>query len=161
MVTDLQFTITTIATGLHTVRIPIKQGTSIPNRDLGMRRRISIADRKANSAITRKRAVRRRITARAARASPTMANSRKKDDRSCTTVSGPPSYELTLTANDSCFAPARSMYMYQAAIPEELSFAKGDILAVLRLQDDGWWEAEIVGKRARPGLVPSNYLVNC
>ncbi|KAH0541402.1 hypothetical protein FGG08_004092 [Glutinoglossum americanum] len=38
---------------------------------------------------------------------------------------------------------ARAMYMYQAAIPEELSFAKGDILAVSRLQDDGWWEAEV------------------
>lgn len=57
--------------------------------------------------------------------------------------------------------PARAMYMYQAAIPEELSFAKGDILAVLRLQDDGWWEAEIVGKNGRAGLVPSNYLKNC
>jgi hypothetical protein len=34
------------------------------------------------------------------------------------------------------------MYTYSAAIPEELTFAKGDILAVLRLQDDGWWEAE-------------------
>ncbi|KAJ8606130.1 hypothetical protein MRB53_041206 [Persea americana] len=57
--------------------------------------------------------------------------------------------------------PARAMYMYQAAIPEELSFAKGDTLAVLRLQDDGWWEAEVVGKRGRPGLVPSNYLAAC
>ncbi len=56
---------------------------------------------------------------------------------------------------------ARALYMYQAAIPEELSFAKGDVLAVLRLQDDGWWEAELAGKRVRPGLVPSNYLVNC
>ncbi|KAH0563378.1 hypothetical protein GP486_002052 [Trichoglossum hirsutum] len=56
---------------------------------------------------------------------------------------------------------SRAMYMYQAAIPEELSFAKGDILAILRLQDDGWWEAEIVGKRTRPGLVPSNYLQDC
>jgi hypothetical protein len=56
---------------------------------------------------------------------------------------------------------ARAMYMYQAAIPEELSFAKGDILAVLRLQDDGWWEAEVTGKNGRPGLVPSNYLQNC
>jgi hypothetical protein len=54
------------------------------------------------------------------------------------------------------------MYMYQAAIPEELSFGKGDILAVLRLQDDGWWEAEVVGRTGgRPGLVPSNYLKNC
>ncbi|KAI9709695.1 MAG: hypothetical protein M1820_003097 [Bogoriella megaspora] len=53
---------------------------------------------------------------------------------------------------------SRAMYMYQAAIPEELSFAKGDILAVLRHQDDGWWEAEVTGKGGRVGLVPSNYL---
>lgn len=48
--------------------------------------------------------------------------------------------------------------MYNAAIPEELSFAKGDVLAVIRLQDDGWWEAEHPVSRKR-GLVPSNYLV--
>lgn len=53
------------------------------------------------------------------------------------------------------------MYHYQAAIPEELGFAKGDILAVLRQQDDGWWEAEVVGSNGRPGLVPSNYLQVC
>lgn len=56
---------------------------------------------------------------------------------------------------------ARALYMYRAAIPEELSFAKGDVLAVLRLQDDGWWEAEVTGKKSRPGLVPSNYLQPC
>lgn len=58
---------------------------------------------------------------------------------------------LTLSA-------ARALYLYRAAIPEELSFAKGDILAVTRFQDDGWWEAEVSGKGGRPGLVPSNYL---
>ncbi|KAI6783479.1 uncharacterized protein J7T54_005508 [Emericellopsis cladophorae] len=31
---------------------------------------------------------------------------------------------------------ARAMYMYQAAIPEELGFNKGDYLAILRHQDD-------------------------
>jgi hypothetical protein len=56
---------------------------------------------------------------------------------------------------------ARAMYSYAAQIPEELGFQKGDILAVLRLQDDGWWEAEAVGKQGRPGLVPSNYLQAC
>ncbi|KAI4134857.1 MAG: hypothetical protein LQ347_001181 [Umbilicaria vellea] len=56
---------------------------------------------------------------------------------------------------------ARALYMYHAAIPEELSFAKGDVLAVLRQQDDGWWEAEVTGKKGRPGLVPSNYLQQC
>ncbi|KAF2145080.1 uncharacterized protein K452DRAFT_324848 [Aplosporella prunicola CBS 121167] len=56
---------------------------------------------------------------------------------------------------------SRAMYMYQAQIPEELSFAKGDILAITREQDDGWWEAEVAGKPGRVGLVPSNYLQNC
>ncbi|KAK6442649.1 formin-binding protein [Oleoguttula sp. CCFEE 5521] len=57
---------------------------------------------------------------------------------------------------------SRAMYTYPAAIPEELSFTKGDVLAVLRLQDDGWWEAEVVGgKGGRAGLVPSNYLKGC
>ncbi|EEP82492.1 conserved hypothetical protein [Uncinocarpus reesii 1704] len=56
---------------------------------------------------------------------------------------------------------ARAMYSYTAAIPEELGFTKGDILAVLRHQDDGWWEAEITGSPTHPGLVPSNYLQRC
>ena len=53
---------------------------------------------------------------------------------------------------------ARAMYAYQAMIPEELSFQKGDTMAVLRVQDDGWWEAEVVGQMGGWGLVPSNYL---
>lgn len=53
---------------------------------------------------------------------------------------------------------ARAMYSYAAAIPEELGFTKGDVLSVLRLQDDGWWEAEIASAPRRTGLVPSNYL---
>ncbi|KAM0113781.1 formin-binding protein [Aspergillus fumigatus] len=53
---------------------------------------------------------------------------------------------------------ARALYSYTAAIPEELGFSKGDVLSVIRLQDDGWWEAEITTTRSRTGLVPSNYL---
>ncbi|KAG9251312.1 putative cell division control protein [Emericellopsis atlantica] len=56
---------------------------------------------------------------------------------------------------------ARAMYMYQAAIPEELGFNKGDYLAILRHQDDGWWEAELHGGNGRIGLVPSNYVDPC
>ncbi|KAK0641091.1 hypothetical protein B0T16DRAFT_431001 [Cercophora newfieldiana] len=56
---------------------------------------------------------------------------------------------------------ARALYMYQAAIPEELGFAKGDVLAVLRHQDDGWWEATVQGGNGQVGLVPSNYLQAC
>jgi len=68
---------------------------------------------------------------------------------------------------DANCGAARALYSYSAAIPEELSFSKGDILAVLRLQDDGWWEAEVNRslKTGRPqsgtGLVPSNYLQQC
>ncbi|KAL2827025.1 hypothetical protein BDW59DRAFT_171569 [Aspergillus cavernicola] len=53
---------------------------------------------------------------------------------------------------------ARALYTYSAAIPEELGFTKGDVLSVIRLQDDGWWEAEVTTARMRTGLVPSNYL---
>ncbi|KAJ1324921.1 proline-serine-threonine phosphatase interacting protein 1 [Microdochium nivale] len=58
---------------------------------------------------------------------------------------------------------ARALYLYKPAIPEELGFAKGDTLAVLRHQDDGWWEAEIHSGagQGRNGLVPSNYLQQC
>jgi hypothetical protein len=55
---------------------------------------------------------------------------------------------------------ARAIYMYRAAIPQELGFAKGDILAIIAHQDDGWWRAELQGPHAngQSGLVPSNYL---
>ncbi|KAG6005167.1 hypothetical protein E4U21_000359 [Claviceps maximensis] len=56
---------------------------------------------------------------------------------------------------------ARALYMYQAVIPAELGFGKGDYLAVLRHQDDGWWEAEVHNGDGRVGLVPSNYLQPC
>ncbi|KAK9486079.1 hypothetical protein V1527DRAFT_512673 [Lipomyces starkeyi] len=54
---------------------------------------------------------------------------------------------------------ARAMYDYKAAIPEEVSFRKGDILLILHIQEDGWWEAEVFGPRSRPqlGLAPSNF----
>lgn len=67
---------------------------------------------------------------------------------------------LECVALTHSFRTARAMYLYNAQIPEEMGFAKGDLLAVLRLQDDGWWEAEVVGKSGR-GLVPSNYLKIC
>ena len=79
-----------------------------------------------------------------------------------------PFSQLKTPRNHTNITPslARAMYTYTAAIPEELSFAKSDILAVLRLQDDGWWEAQVKesSKGSRVGgvgLVPSNYLVRC
>lgn len=77
------------------------------------------------------------------------------DVQSCTLVSHQtPRISLVLLT----LSTARAMYSYAAAIPEELGFTKGDVLSVLRLQDDGWWEAEIASAPRRTGLVPSNYL---
>ena len=60
--------------------------------------------------------------------------------------------------NANMLQTAKAMYPYQKAIPEELSFRKGDVLAVLKYQDDGWYEAEVSGGPGGRGLVPSNYL---
>lgn len=54
---------------------------------------------------------------------------------------------------------SRAQYDYRAAIPEEVSFRKGDILLVTVMQEDGWWEVEVLGK-SRMGLAPSNFLVS-
>ena len=59
-----------------------------------------------------------------------------------------------------CALIARALYSYTPVISEELGFSKGDVLAILRLQDDGWWEGEVVGNEGIRGLVPSNYLQN-
>lgn len=67
----------------------------------------------------------------------------------------------SLALNSLTYVIARAVYMYQAAIPEELGFAKGDYLAVYRHQDDGWWEAEIHNGNGQVGLIPSNYLQPC
>src|SRR4051812_20528258 len=93
----------------------------------------------------------------AAGASPRGGSTPRTGGSSCSMVclspTSPP-FETEVLTIDA----ARAMYMYQAQIPEELGFSKGDVLAVLRLQDDGWWEAEIVGRAGARGLVPSNYL---
>ena len=50
---------------------------------------------------------------------------------------------------------AKAQYDYNAAIPQECSFRKGDLVQVTRTQDDGWWEAEVMGTRpVMQGLVP-------
>jgi hypothetical protein len=57
---------------------------------------------------------------------------------------------------------AKAIYNHTAANREQLSFTKGDTLAIYRQQSDGWWEARVAANgwkiRHRVGLVPSNYL---
>lgn len=54
---------------------------------------------------------------------------------------------------------SRALYDYRAAIPEEVSFRKGDILLITHLQEDGWWDSEVLGSR-KFGLAPSNFLTD-
>lgn len=54
---------------------------------------------------------------------------------------------------------SRAQYNYTAAIEEELSFRKKDVLLILHKQADGWWFAENINS-GDSGLVPSNYLVD-
>lgn len=51
----------------------------------------------------------------------------------------------------------RANYDYRAAIPEEVSFRAGDILLIVRMLEDGWWESEVLTS-GRIGLAPSNFL---
>ncbi|CAG8486207.1 18791_t:CDS:2 [Acaulospora morrowiae] len=62
----------------------------------------------------------------------------------------------------------RALYDYTASSREEISFMTGDLIAVLRICSDGWWEGEILDETRRirgildetrrmRGIFPSNY----
>ncbi|EPY50941.1 cell division control protein Cdc15 [Schizosaccharomyces cryophilus OY26] len=52
-----------------------------------------------------------------------------------------------------------ALYDYKAQIPEEISFQKGDTLMVLRTQEDGWWDGEVINiMNPKRGLFPSNFV---
>lgn len=52
---------------------------------------------------------------------------------------------------------SQANFDYRAAIPEEVSFRQGDIMLVIKMLEDGWWETEVLGE-GRVGLAPSNFL---
>ncbi|GMM49334.1 hypothetical protein DASB73_002920 [Starmerella bacillaris] len=52
---------------------------------------------------------------------------------------------------------AKAIYDYRAAIPEEVSFRKGDVLLVVEMQEDGWWYCQVNGTE-KYGLAPHNFL---
>jgi serine/threonine protein kinase len=51
---------------------------------------------------------------------------------------------------------AVAMYDYEASTLEELSFAEGETVVILKQDDSGWWMAK--NSKGRVGSVPSNYL---
>ncbi|RKP22443.1 SH3 domain-containing protein [Syncephalis pseudoplumigaleata] len=60
-----------------------------------------------------------------------------------------------------------ALYDYDATDGDELSIAKGDIIAVVEELDEGWWVGELVssngagGGQARRGMFPANYCKQC
>ena len=46
------------------------------------------------------------------------------------------------------------MHAFSSENGDELPFMKGDIIAVLEKNDDGWWRGDLNGK---VGMFPSNY----
>ena len=51
-----------------------------------------------------------------------------------------------------------AIYDYQQDKDDELSFNEGQILFVIRKNDDGWWEGSMEGMT---GLFPGNYVEPC
>jgi len=44
---------------------------------------------------------------------------------------------------------------YEAELPDELTLKVGDKITCVRMQDGGWWEGELRGKR---GVFPDNFV---
>ena len=69
------------------------------------------------------------------------------------------------------FPPSRALFEYNAGKDDDrpaqgLSFSHGDILHILNIGDDEWWQAALVGNHAEDGpqgLIPSKnrYMYNC
>ncbi|EPX72330.1 contractile ring protein Imp2 [Schizosaccharomyces octosporus yFS286] len=69
--------------------------------------------------------------------------------------------EETPTSSDGqkILGYVHALYNYDAAIPEEISFQKGDTIAVIKLYEDGWWEGFVVGDDDHNrGQFPSNFV---
>jgi len=50
---------------------------------------------------------------------------------------------------------ATAAYDYTAQSPDELSFAAGDVITILKKDESGWWEGELHGQK---GWIPANYM---
>ncbi|XP_075056120.1 rho guanine nucleotide exchange factor 7 isoform X1 [Mixophyes fleayi] len=62
---------------------------------------------------------------------------------------------LDMTDNSNHHIVVRAKFSFQQTNEDELSFCKGDILHVTRLEEGGWWEGTHSGKT---GWFPSNYV---
>ncbi|KAF5098625.1 hypothetical protein D0Z00_001968 [Geotrichum galactomycetum] len=51
----------------------------------------------------------------------------------------------------------KALFDYRPSISEEVGFRAGDVLLVVKMLEDGWWESEVLRDGAI-GLAPSNFL---
>ncbi|XP_078268372.1 rho guanine nucleotide exchange factor 6 isoform X2 [Rhinoraja longicauda] len=65
------------------------------------------------------------------------------------------SKHLEMTENGSHQMVVKAKFNFKQNNEDELSFSKGDILYVTRVEDGGWWEGSFKG---RSGWFPSNYV---
>ncbi|XP_072127173.1 rho guanine nucleotide exchange factor 6 isoform X4 [Mobula birostris] len=65
------------------------------------------------------------------------------------------SKNLDMTENGSHQLVVKAKFNFKQNNEDELSFSKGDILYVTRVEDGGWWEGSFKG---RSGWFPSNYV---
>ncbi|XP_041115404.1 rho guanine nucleotide exchange factor 7-like isoform X1 [Polyodon spathula] len=62
---------------------------------------------------------------------------------------------LDMTDNSNHQLVVKARFNFQQTNEDELSFAKGEIIHVLRVEEGGWWEGTLNGKS---GWFPSNYV---
>uniref|UniRef100_A0A8C3KUM4 Rho guanine nucleotide exchange factor 7 n=1 Tax=Calidris pygmaea TaxID=425635 RepID=A0A8C3KUM4_9CHAR len=62
---------------------------------------------------------------------------------------------LDMTDNSNHQVVVRAKFNFQQTNEDELSFSKGDIIHVTRVEEGGWWEGTLNGKT---GWFPSNYV---
>lgn len=62
---------------------------------------------------------------------------------------------LDMTDNSNHHIVVRAKFNFQQTNEDELSFCKGDLIQVTRLEEGGWWEGTYSGKT---GWFPSNYV---
>uniref|UniRef100_H2ZYN1 SH3 domain-containing protein n=1 Tax=Latimeria chalumnae TaxID=7897 RepID=H2ZYN1_LATCH len=62
---------------------------------------------------------------------------------------------LDMTDNSNHQLVVKARFNFQQTNEDELSFAKGDIIHVTRVEEGGWWEGTLNGKT---GWFPSNYV---
>lgn len=60
-----------------------------------------------------------------------------------------------MTDNSNSQLVVRAKFNFQQTNEDELSFAKGDVIHVTRVEEGGWWEGTHSG---RTGWFPSNYV---